>query len=258
MPLQRELHKAAGRVWDWGYSGSVRRLCWTLMCLALPVLACGDSGSDSESSATETSPTGDSDPTGDGDGDPTGDGDGAPTGDGDGDDLVECASVDDCQLVNDCCSCGAVLNGQAPACEVPSCDQPSCEAEFGVSDLGAAACFMGSCVLERLSCDLNDALCDAPPPPACENGRVRSVVDDCYGPCVQPNMCATLPMECDADTCGEGFACMISQSGAPSRCVPISDGCAEPNCACVSAWLDEACGGSCSDAGGTLLCEDGG
>jgi len=85
------------------------------------------------------------------------------------------------------------------------------------------------------------------------------VINTCYGPCVPANMCEGLPMECDAGTCGDGFACVTTQSGSPSQCIPLPPACeGDPSCDCVSPWWGDVCGGSCGDDGDTLLCEDGG
>jgi len=244
-------------------------------CLVIPafalVVACTDDSPGEETSTTATEsgdgdgdPTGDGDgdPTGDGDGDPTGDGDGDPTGDGDGDPVAECMSVEDCELVDDCCTCDVVPDGQAPPCDLQECFAPTCEVEFGGGPeqyYPEAACFMGACVIEALNCNPDDVFCDIIPPPPCVDGKVRSVIANCYGPCVRPSMCETLPQEeCGPDTCGEGFTCMISQAGGLSRCVPVVASCGEPSCECIAPWLDEACPSSCAEAGGVLICEDGG
>ncbi len=234
----------------------MKRFDLAFVCLAVLFVGCGD-----ERGTNEETETGGS-TTGDGDGDPTtGDGDGEPTtGDGDGEPVVgECDSVDACVVVSDCCTCDVVVVGQEPPCDVPECFAPACEAA-GIP--AEAACLVGTCTFAPLSCDLNDVVCDIVEPPPCEIGLVRSVVDNCYGACVAPSLCATLPSECDAGTCGDGFACVTTQTGGPSRCVPLPPGragCAgSPSCDCVAPWWDEVCVGSCGDGGGTLLCEDGG
>jgi hypothetical protein len=170
-----------------------------------------------------------------------------------------CASDAECVLVNDCCHCTA-----APLDAIPDCDLPECFALVCDSTLGqiqpTAECRVGTCQLGQVSCDLNQVQCDIPEPPACEGGLVRAVVGGCYGPCVPPSMCEALPFECDAATCGEGYACMTTQSGAPSQCVPLPPECGGvASCECISPYLDEVCNASCGDGGGgTLICEDGG
>lgn len=169
-----------------------------------------------------------------------------------------CASDAECVLVNDCCHCTA-----APLDAIPDCDLPECFALVCDSTLGqiqpTAECRVGTCQLGQVSCDLNQVQCDIPEPPACEGGLVRAVVGACYGPCVPPSMCEGLPFECDAATCGDGYACMTTQSGAPSQCVPLPPECGGvASCECISPYLDEVCNSSCGDNGGTLICEDGG
>jgi hypothetical protein len=224
--------------------------------LGLGLLACGGGGNAEEgsTSATETG-DGDGDPSGDGDGDPSGDGDGDPTGDGD----AECSEASDCAVVNDCCNCSAAPADMLPPCENQECFAPLCDGNFGPPYMPEAACLVGTCVLAQIGCDLAEVTCEMAEPPPCNESMVRSVINDCYGPCVLPSMCTSLPVECDADTCGEGFVCMTTQSGAPSRCIPLPPACnGVGSCECIGPWLGEVCNGGCGDLGGTLLCEDGG
>lgn len=203
--------------------------------------------SSSESTLSETSETATTDTNTDTSTDTT-------TGGGE----LGCASDAECVLVNDCCHCTA-----APLDAIPDCDLPECFALVCDSTLGqiqpTAECRVGTCQLGQVSCDLNQVQCDIPEPPACEGGLVRAVVGACYGPCVPPSMCEGLPFECDAATCGDGYACMTTQSGAPSQCVPLPPECGGvASCECISPYLDEVCNASCGDNGGTLICEDGG
>ncbi|MCA9685658.1 MAG: hypothetical protein KC457_26005 [Myxococcales bacterium] len=170
----------------------------------------------------------------------------------------ECSAADQCMLVNDCCQCSAAPVGEEqPPCE-QNCLQPSCDGLLGAG-VAAADCRLGQCVLAPLSCNTNEVLCDILEPPPCEGGLVRSVVDGCYGSCVSPTLCATLPFACDASTCGAGWFCVQSQSGAPSLCAPLPAGCGDsPSCGCVGGFFAEVCNGGCSEASFGLLCEDGG
>lgn len=146
-----------------------------------------------------------------------------------------------------------------PPCENGECFAPLCDSNFGGTYMPEAACLVGTCVLAPLSCEMLDITCEIDPPPPCEGGTLRSAINNCYGPCVPPSMCTYLPFECDANTCGEGFACMVTQSGAPSRCIPLPPGCnGVPSCDCVGSYLGDTCGGGCGDLGGMILCEDGG
>lgn len=236
------------------------------LCVAMPLLGCSDDRGNTEANETESGEgDGDGDPTGDGDGDTTGDGDGDTTGDGDGDTgdgdgdadpTAECESADQCVLVNDCCTCDVVVAGEEPPCEMMECLVPTCEANGFTPEV---ACVVGTCAPAPVNCDANQITCEIEPPPPCGGGLVRSVTGMCYGPCVEPSVCETLPFECDGSTCGEGHACVTTQSGAPSRCVPLPPGCdGSPSCDCLALWWNDVCSSSCGDGGGTLLCEDGG
>jgi hypothetical protein len=242
----------------------MRRLVWTVSLLGL--LACEGGRAEESATASETG-DGDGDSSGDGDGDPTGDGDGdsgdgdgdGDTGDGDGDGDGQCTQASDCAVINDCCNCGAAPADMVPPCMSDECLAPVCDGNFGPPYVPAAACMIGTCVLEQIGCDESVVTCEMAEPPPCVGGLVRSYINDCYGPCVLASMCTSLPTECDADTCGEGFVCMTTQSGAPSRCVPLPPACnGVGSCECIGPWLGEVCNGGCGDLGGTLLCEDGG
>lgn len=203
--------------------------------------------SGSESSGSESSSSEDTDSSGSESSD-------SETGGGDN----ACASDADCVLVNDCCHCTAAPIDAVPPCGLPECFALTCDATLG-SIVPAAECRGGTCQLAQVSCDLGQVQCDIPEPPACEGGTVRAVVGFCYGPCVQPSMCEGLPFECDASTCGPGYACMTTQSGAPSQCVPLPPDCGGvASCECVAPHFDEVCSSSCGASNGTLICEDGG
>ncbi len=224
---------------------------WTLVWLLLvPSLACRPGGSEDEVGATESTSESSSASSSESS---------ESASDTSGTLENTCVSAADCALNEDCCNCVALPLGQEPpTCDLPECAATPCVGDFGLFD-PQPICSVGTCQLAPLSCDLNDVLCDAAEPPPCEGGLVRAVVQDCYGACVPPSLCATLPFECDASTCGEGWACMTTQSGAPSKCVPLPAACdGVASCACVGPWLDEICVASCGESAGTLICQDGG
>lgn len=231
------------------------RRSYLLALVLLPSFACQAGEDEGEEEVGESSESSESGTASDTTSDTTSaDTDSETTGDGDN----ACASAADCALVNDCCNCAAVPVGEQPSCEDMTCLQPSCEAQFG-GFVPEATCTFGTCQLSALSCDIGQVTCKIAPPPACEGGSVRSVIDDCYGPCVPAEMCEELPFDCDATTCGDGFACLTSQSGSTSKCVPLPDDCGGvASCECVGPWIGEACNGACDDSGGVFLCQDGG
>ena len=102
----------------------------------------------------------------------------------------ECDSNTDCRLHGDCCNCTGLTTTQLfPVCPDITCLIDTCQS-MGISQ---ATCYKGQCVA-LADCDLNHATCAAPVP-ACDNGRVPSVVGACYGPCVDPSDCRSV-MRC--------------------------------------------------------------
>jgi hypothetical protein len=105
-----------------------------------------------------------------------------------------CATDDDCQLVNDCCSCEAIPRGEnAPACDSKrSCVMPICAQYPGVDH---ARCSAGRCLL-GFDCDPTMIACKRLPP-VCPPGQTPQVVGQggarCYGACVDARQCLTVP-----------------------------------------------------------------
>lgn len=166
----------------------------------------------------------------------------------------ECQEDADCVVFNDCCRCTpAPKSTEFPECDA-TCLQSTCDA-LGLTDV-QVACSSGRCEFAKVTCSDGPVTCDEAKP-QCGEGTVNSVADNCWGPCMDPRYCEGGP--CTADSCGDGWTCVDHQSGA-SNCVPVPFECSggTPTCACLEPYLDEFCGGSCSDAGGGILCEDGG
>ncbi len=83
---------------------------------------------------------------------------------------------------------------------------------------------------EFMGVQCTGAMCNSPPP-ACPSGQVASVVNDCWGECVQVNRCLEVT---DCSVCGGGgIACAISTTGS-HHCLPMY--CASTDvCACPFA-----------------------
>ena len=105
-----------------------------------------------------------------------------------------CQADDDCQLVSDCCWCGAIRRGEKP----PSCD-PNRSCVMAVCaqypDVNRARCAAGRCVL-GFDCDTTMVSCKRLPP-VCPAGQVPRVIGPaggrCYGECVDANQCLSVP-----------------------------------------------------------------
>jgi hypothetical protein len=163
-----------------------------------------------------------------------------------------CTTDDDCVLVEDCCTCGAIVLGRdAPECAQPECDQTACMAA-GLRSPGVH-CELGFCMLdETVECNPAGILCDSTPP-QCEEGLVPSVGGDCWtGNCVPIDACRSLG---SCEGCPADRTCVELQAFTSTfECSPIPAGCnGTPSCACMGE-VCEAPYTSCNDFRGGLIC----
>lgn len=145
---------------------------------------------------------------------------------------AECVTADDCVRVTDCCSCTAEpKNTGRPMCDL-ACTEDACFA-LGITP-EEVTCAYGRCVFDR-SCDGSESTCTALPP-SCTGGTIPSVKDGCWGPCLPPTECRTVP-SCDACTAA-GAACVRNELQVLSiGCVDPGD-CEKGNlCECLDACL---------------------
>jgi hypothetical protein len=164
-----------------------------------------------------------------------------------------CMTDDDCALVDDCCTCGAIALGQVPPmCEI-DCDQSSCEAS-GIA-MPAVQCELGICQLvPSVECNPVGITCDSVPPP-CEDGSVPSVENNCWtGNCVPVDACNSVG---SCDDCPDDRACIeqVAKGPAGFLCSPIPEGCAgTPSCACMSEVCQDPFT-DCVDGPDHIMCE---
>jgi hypothetical protein len=143
-----------------------------------------------------------------------------------------CHQDEDCRLVDDCCSCLAVPNGQVgPGCDPrKSCLMTACTQYGGVE---RARCVAGRCVV-GFDCDTATVTCKRQPP-VCPPGQtplaVGKAADRCYGECVDAQQCAAVPA-CGA--CAPADLCLHTPGVDEAiHCVPWPASCAgTATCAC--------------------------
>lgn len=246
------------------------------LCALVPLLACADDG-DATSSTSDGTTTGSSSSTGSGESTTTtpttattsdGSGSTGTTTDGssttgtdasssgaDGstsEPVTACEAASDCTVVEDCCSCLAILQGtEAPNCDLQECLQSACGA-LGVSN-PVAQCELGSCELAPLPCNPLEVACDALPP-VCPDGMLPSIDGACWsGLCVPAELCDVVS---DCSDCPEDEACVQFVSHAPvTRCTPIPPACeGVPSCGCMGADVCEAPFDICNDIDGAISC----
>ena len=153
---------------------------------------------------------------------------------------AECEGDDECAVVNDCCTCGVAPIKSAPGeCE-RLCIQSACDAR-GIQ--AKAICRSKRCVFD-LSCDRSSVTCKAAEP-ECEAGQVPSVIDTCWGPCIDVAQCRDVT---DCTACAAGQVC-VRNNDSPflfTQCVAVEAACSEsPTCACT-----DACSFSCDETNG--------
>lgn len=149
----------------------------------------------------------------------------------------ECDTDQDCQIVNDCCTCAALPKSDAkPSCSAV-CVQSACQAR-GLAAANAQ-CVANRCVFD-LSCDRASVTCEAPTP-SCPSGQVPSVSGSCWGPCIAAHDCRAVS---NCDDCSAGQICVNNELQIRStHCVEAAGSCARhPTCDCANA-----CDFECSD-----------
>ena len=82
-------------------------------------------------------------------------------------------------------------------------------------------------------CNPSAALCKSLPP-SCSPGQVPSVVDACWGPCVDVLSCAPEP---DCTKCTSGFCAAYVAWTTEYRCVLPSVQCQALACSCLAPYL---------------------
>lgn len=155
----------------------------------------------------------------------------------------ECDVAEDCQLVDDCCTCDAIPADVEPEECSANCFQSECSAQ-GRPEKAAIACVAGRCVA-GFDCNWALTTCDAAPP-NCGEGSTASVVDGCYGACVLTTECNSVG---SCDQCDGGLACVQEAGfGTTSHCVTDAP-CDVDDCACLGPSV-------CDE--GTDVCVEGG
>ncbi len=165
----------------------------------------------------------------------------------------ECQEDADCVVFNDCCA-GAP---RAEEHRVPGVrrDLPRSTCERPRPDGRPGRVQLEEVRVAKVTCSDGPVTCDEAKP-QCGEGTVNSVADNCWavhGPALlrrRPPLRRLLRRRLDLRR---------PQSGA-SNCVPVPFECSggTPTCACLEPYLDEFCGGSCSDAGAASSAEGGG
>ncbi|MFZ5891099.1 MAG: hypothetical protein ACOY0T_08610 [Myxococcota bacterium] len=162
-----------------------------------------------------------------------------------------CKSASDCRLQNDCCACLSVGTGELTATCNLACIQSACAAIGITAD--DVACIAGRCVFSR-SCNTNRAMCEAEPP-TCAAGKVPSIDNGCWGPCIPVGECSqvTSCKDCEA----AGLVCVTDQlqAGPVYHCVSVPPACnGKPNCQCMSACLSPLQCGSATETNLSCVC----
>ena len=163
----------------------------------------------------------------------------------------QCEVDADCFLHADCCTCeGLPIGVDHDVCD-GECDQSRCDA-LGID---RAVCRLGVCETERLSCGVNEIVCDAPPP-ACPPDHLPETTPQCWtGECVPAGLCDIIS---DCAACPPHMMCVQNVSFGPHnlRCEPIPPACdGAPDCDCVGELVCTEPFSLCSTDGTIINCE---
>ncbi len=163
-----------------------------------------------------------------------------------------CAVDLDCQLVNDCCACGAVHVDEVVSCDEPPCFAPLCQGKYG--GVPTPVCEGGACTIE-FECNEMFVVCDAAAP-SCPEGTLPLISEGCYtGSCVPAGDCNVVP---DCTWCSAEEACVANETqlGTSFSCETLAPECGGvASCACLPNACDpkmEVCADT--EAGVTCSC----
>lgn len=179
---------------------------------------------------------------------------GATGGMGGGGGAAQCTDAAGCTLHSDCCTCQALGPGETvQECPV-DCIVDMCTS-LGVTQANVA-CAAGSCVA-GIPC-ASTTICNSKPP-VCDPGKVPSIKDNCWGPCVPATECAGVS-GC-SDCTGPLQTCVTIETqtgdGPESHCVSIPKGCeGNPTCECMGDSVCASPFDTCTDFSGQkgMLC----
>ena len=162
-----------------------------------------------------------------------------------------CMTDDDCLLVEDCCTCGAIAVGEeAPMCDQPECEQSACGAA-GLQD-PSVRCQLGFCELVGVDCNGAAITCDQAPP-KCDEGFLPSVTNGCWtGFCVPAQTCEAVG---SCDDCPQDQTCVEMQAFMTTyTCSPIPESCnGTPTCACMGEVCEDPFT-ACNEIEGSIVC----
>jgi hypothetical protein len=164
---------------------------------------------------------------------------------------VECTTDGDCRLLDGCCFCAAVPQDTPdPSCMRAECKKNECP---DPPTKPTPICAFGQCALD-VDCDPSQVTCPSAPP-WCPAGMLPSVIAHCWGPCIDPTQCRSVPSCSD---CGDYVCASLGfMSGTVTRCVRTPAVCEDrADCGCLGAAVCESLPGMlCSDVSpGVLGC----
>ncbi len=165
---------------------------------------------------------------------------------------AECASDQDCKLINNCCDCmGLPSNSPAPLCNQKLCKATTCAIQKLPLPL-VAQCEVGRCVA-GFNCKWADVLCKSVQP-ICPVGETNSVVGTCWGPCVPATQCEFIST---CKQCSPTQVCVTKQAkiGGGRHCVDLPGECnSSATCGCMGASVCLKPFDTCAAKANELVC----
>lgn len=164
-------------------------------------------------------------------------------------DEPQCVTHEDCRLVDTCCDCRALGRFDSdPVCTNTECESTMCS---GVVMLNPEpVCDFGRCK-PNFICDVVASRCTIAPPD-CPDGKLPSVAESCFGPCVPSQQCA---MVTSCSDCREDQVCVSVTTGRVIYlCIDVGECVNTPTCECLG---DRACFGllPCKESEQGLSCD---
>lgn len=124
-----------------------------------------------------------------------------------------CMEADECEVVDDCCSCTAIpVGAEPPACDLPNCEQSACAAA-GITPV--AECELGTC---QLVDDVEPGCESCERDEVCVQNVAQMVTSMCVP--ISPECEGTPTCECMGEVCQEPFGtCNDDGEGIDCICI---------------------------------------
>ncbi len=164
----------------------------------------------------------------------------------------QCATDQDCKLIDTCCDCAGIPSASDLPCNDTTCKASMCTM-FPTQPV-AAQCRAGQCVT-TIDCDISKVMCKSLPPD-CPDGQTNTVnpMTQCWGPCAEETECAEVAgcEQCVSTAC----VTYVTQLGPQRNCVDVPMECGtSEDCQCLGPAVCIAPYDTCAISPSGVMCQ---